>query len=106
MLTIFSKIKNLFKGESQKTLDLSKGELESFELDVDWSDISLGNSSNYISNSMKRHGICGYPTNSMIVLEDGSEYIPEQLSSHWEGYNNSPKFKPKNIVYNLLKDGN
>jgi hypothetical protein len=103
MVTIFKKIKQLFKKKELESTNLSTGELESFELDVDWSDISLGNNSNYIANAMKRNGIHGRATNSMVVLEDGSEYIPEQLSVHWEGYNNSPKFKPKKIVYNLLK---
>ena len=104
MVTIFNKIKNMFKKEEPQSLELSKGEIDSFELDIDWCDISLGNDSNYISNAMRRNGIYGYSTNSVIVLEDGSEYIPEQLSVHWEGYNNSPKFKPKKIVYNFLKE--
>lgn len=93
----------MFKKKESESLDLISGELSSFELDVDWCDISSGNSGNYILNSMRRHGVYGQPTNCMIVLEDGSEYIPEQLSEHWEAYNNSAKFKPKKIVYNLLK---
>lgn len=104
MVTFLNKIRNMFKKSECTCLNHSKQKLEYFVLDVDWSDISLGNSSNYIVNSMKRHGIYGYPTNSMIVLEDGSEYIPENLSDHWEGFNNSNKFKPKKIVYNRLED--
>jgi hypothetical protein len=72
---------------------------DEFDLDIIWDDVS---SDNILVSAMRRHGIHGYPTNCLIVLEDGSEYIPEELSDHWEAYNSSEKFKPKLIKYKKL----
>ena len=72
-----------------------------FELDISWEDISWGyalDDSNVIHRAMKRNGLQGYVTSCLIVL-DGCSYIPQELSSHWEAYHDSPKLKPVNIKY-------
>lgn len=104
MKTLFKKIKSYFsKTEVVNNLNIkSDNKPEFFELDIDWSDISYSDQENILKFSMKRHGIYGYPTESMIILEDGSEYIPEQLTEHWNAYHNSHKLKPTTIRYNLL----
>lgn len=103
MPNFFEKLKTLFKKKNATSSESNKEEYaDSFELDICWQDISKSETDNYIVSAMKRHGVYGYPTSSMIILEDGSEYIPEQLSDHWEAYNSSIKFKPKTITYNKL----
>jgi hypothetical protein len=82
---------------------ISKNHKEDFEIEVDWEDISRGvpnsRQGSVITHAMKRHGLYGYATECLLVLEDGTVYIPRQLSDHWECYLNSPKLKPKSITY-------
>jgi hypothetical protein len=104
MKNLFKKFKGYFvKKEVIDDLNIKTDDKpEFFELDVDWCDISYSDSDNVLKISMKRHGIYGFATESMIILEDGSEYIPEQLTEHWNAYHNSVKLKPTTIRYNLL----
>jgi hypothetical protein len=82
--------------------DICDSELNSFELDISWRDISestYSNDNNIIVRSMKRNGFNGKVTSSSITLDNGNCYVPQQLSDHWEVYNDSPKIKPINIKY-------
>ena len=78
---------------------------ENIELDITWGDISSGISSSkngsVIAYSMRRNGIFGYATQNKLILETGEIYSPVELSDHWEAYINSPKMKPRKIVYFL-----
>lgn len=92
----------MFSSSDSVKVDVNLDKPESFELDITWNDISHSQSENILKSAMKRNGVFGYPTNSLIVLEDGTEYIPENLSLHWECYHNSVKVKPKHIKYNII----
>jgi hypothetical protein len=67
-----------------------------------WDDIAsatISDDNNVISRAMKRNGYNGKVTSCLIILDNGCSYIPEQLSDHWEAYNDSPKIKPSSIKY-------
>jgi hypothetical protein len=102
-MSFLSKIKNKFNKKSNSSTVAE----EEFELDISWDDISMATqdnkSNNCISRAMKRMGLYGRTTECLLILDDGSEYYPQQLSCHWEAYNSSPKFKPKLITYKRLK---
>jgi hypothetical protein len=109
MKKLISNFKNLFK----KILFLDKSKLidsadkydevlDSFELDILWEDIrestySIDN--NIITRCMKRNGFHGVVSPCLIILDSGATYVPQELSQHWECYNNSLKTKPINIKY-------
>lgn len=101
---ILSKIKNKFK----KNTDLCSYIGDEFELDISWDDISMStqeidNSNNCITRAMKRVGVYGKPTECLVILNDGREFYPQELSCHWEAYNSSPKLRPKLIKYKQMK---
>lgn len=77
-----------------------------FELMIEWEDVAKGipdsRNESIITQAMKRNGIYGYSTESLLVLENGITYYPEQLSVHWEAYISSAKFKPTTIKYLYL----
>ena len=103
MIVFFKKIINLFMNLlSEKT---ESKPLENIELEITWSDIASGTSNSrygsVLAYSMRRNGMFGYATESNIVLENGDVYYPVDLSSHWEAYINSPKIKPKTLLYFL-----
>lgn len=110
---MFKKLENLFRsfksGHSKNTTisEVVNNNDSNIELDIIWEDISNAvansNTDSIINNAMKRNGIYGYVTSCLLITEEGREYIPEQLSDHWMGYMCSPKFKPKKIVYHLIK---
>ena len=76
------------------------------KLDIDWSDINSGvdksKNDSSISMSLKRHGYFGTSTESMIILENGATYIPQELSDHWQLFNGSLKSRPILITYTYL----
>lgn len=110
---MFKKLENLFRsfksGHCVNTIspEIENTNASNIELDIIWEDISNAvansNTDSIINNAMKRNGIYGYVTSCLLITEEGREYIPEQLSDHWMGYMCSPKFKPKKIVYHLIK---
>ena len=94
---MLKKLKQLLFGkDSDIVVDNSK----IIELDIQWEDLTK---ESILVSAMKRNGIYGYPTQCLLVLQDGTEYMPTQLSDHWEAYINSPKFKPKTIKYELIE---
>lgn len=110
---MFKKLENIFRsfksGHCVKPIssEVDNTNSSNIELDIIWEDISNSvpnsNTDSIINNAMKRNGIYGYVTSCLLITEEGKEYIPEQLSDHWMGYMCSPKFKPKKIVYHLVK---
>ena len=102
MVVIFKKFINMFVNLLSKKSE-SKKLPENVELEITWGDISSGvsNSKNgsVIAHSMRRNGLFGYATENCIVLETGETYYPVELSYHWEAYINSPKLKPKTLLY-------
>lgn len=102
MIVFFKKIIVMFKNLLSKE---SSDVIESIELDINWGDISSGiASSKYgstLAYAMRRNGYFGYATENKIILETGEIYSPTELSDHWDAYLNSPKLKPKKIVYFL-----
>lgn len=93
---MLKKLKQFFlKGEGTEVQISNKF----IHLEIAWEDLTR---ESILVSAMKRNGIYGYPTSCLLVLQDGSEYIPNQLSDHWEAYINSPKFKPKVIQYQLI----
>ena len=73
------------------------------EIGIEWDDIVNGLPSSetncIISNSFRRYGLEGQVTACKVVLNNGTVYIPYQLSDHWEAFIGSPKIKPKIIKY-------
>ena len=95
---VIDKIK-LFKNKNSEEI------YNSFELNILWDDIrssTFSDDNNIIARAMKRNGFRGTTNSCMIILDNNISYIPEQLSDHWEAYNNSLKFKPVNIKYMKL----
>ena len=102
-MSILSKIKNSFK-KTKKSFSYVEDE---FELDISWEDISMAtktdnNSNNCIVRAMKRMGLYGHSTESLVILDDGRTFYPQQLSCHWEAFNLSPKLSPKLIKYKYI----
>jgi hypothetical protein len=101
MVVIFKKFINMFVNLLSKKTKTKP--LENVELEITWGDIASGvsNSKNgsVIAHSMRRNGLFGYATENCIVLETGEVYYPVELSYHWEAYINSPKLKPKSLLY-------
>lgn len=101
MVVIFKKFINMFVNLLSKKTKTKPP--ENVELEITWGDISSGvsNSKNgsVIAHSMRRNGLFGYATENCIVLETGETYYPVELSYHWEAYINSPKLKPKTLLY-------
>lgn len=101
MVVIFKKFINMFVNLLSKKSKTKPP--ENVELEITWGDISSGvsNSKNgsVIAHSMRRNGLFGYATENCIVLETGETYYPVELSYHWEAYINSPKLKPKTLLY-------
>ena len=79
---------------------------EIIKVDVSWDDISEGVAesadNSIISRSLRKHGYYGTVTQSLLVLEDGSTYIPENLTDHWTLFYSSPKCRPAYLTYNIL----
>jgi hypothetical protein len=103
-MSFLSKIKNKFKKKTNSCSYIG----DEFELDISWEDISMAtqdddNSNNCLIRAMKRVGLYGQPTECLVVLDDGREFYPQQLSCHWEAYNSSPKLSPKLIKYKQMK---
>jgi hypothetical protein len=101
MVVIFKKFINMFVNLLSKK---SKTKIpENVELEITWGDISSGVSNSkhgsVLAHSMRRNGLFGYATENCIVLENGETYYPVELSYHWEAYINSPKLKPKTLLY-------
>jgi hypothetical protein len=101
MIVFFKKLMNMVENLLSKK---SNTEIkENIELDITWGDISSGVSSSkngsVIAYSMRRNGMFGYATENKLILETGEIYSPVELSDHWEAYINSPKMKPRKIVY-------
>lgn len=103
MIVFFKKLVNMVENLLSKKSDIEIK--ENIELDITWGDISSGISSSkngsVIAYAMRRNGIFGYATQNKLILETGEIYSPVELSDHWEAYINSPKMKPRNIVYFL-----
>lgn len=102
-MSFLSKIKNKFKKKTNLSFYIG----DEFELDISWEDISMAtldnnNSNNCITRAMKRIGVYGQPTECLVILDDGREFYPQQLSWHWEAYNSSPKLSPKLIRYKQM----
>lgn len=94
------------KNKLFKDAEISKyNEDTDLYLDIDWEDIAMGGDSednNCLYRAMKRQGIYGTLTPSLLILEDGTELLPHELSWHWEAYNQSTKVKPMRIKYTKL----
>lgn len=75
-------------------------------IDIDWDDISGGvresSDNSVISRALRKHGYHGIVSESLIELENGSVYYPEDLTIHWELFYSSMKSKPATINYKLL----
>lgn len=102
MIEFFKKLIDMVKNVlSKESLETN----ENIELDITWGDISSGiSSSKYgstLAYAMKRNGYFGYATENKLILETGEIYTPTELSDHWDAYLNSPKLKPKKIIYYL-----
>jgi len=69
-------------------------------IDIGWEDLSTDS---IMGSALSRNGLYGHATSCLLILNDGREYIPLNISDHWEAYINSPKFRPKTITYQLLK---
>ena len=95
-------IKNIFKKNNMNIQDnyFDVENNSNIILDIEWEDLAKDS---ILKSAMTRNGIYCYATSCMLVLEDGTEYVPVQLSDHWEAYIDSPKFKPKRIIYHKLK---
>jgi len=103
-MSILTRFKNKFK----KELNSSSYILEEFDLEISWDDISMAtqdnnNTNNCLARAMKRIGVYGQPTECLVILDDGREFYPQELSWHWEAYNSSPKLSPKSIKYKQIK---
>ena len=102
-MSIFSKIKNKFKNKDNSCFHIGN----EFELDISWEDISMSTqdniSNNSLSRALKRIGIHGKPTECLVILNDGREFYPQQLSCHWEAYTSSLKLIPKLIKYKQME---
>jgi hypothetical protein len=101
MIVFFKKIINMFMNLLSEKPELKTP--ETLELEITWGDISSGVSNlkngSVLAYSMKRNGMFGYAMEDCIVLETGETYYPVDLSYHWEAYINSPKLKPKTVLY-------
>lgn len=79
---------------------------DSIKIDIDWDDISGGvkesPDNSIISRAMRKHGYHGIVCESLIKLENGLVYYPEDLTTHWELFVSSLKSKPAEINYKLL----
>lgn len=88
----------------EKSIDTKS---QKIEIDIDWDDINRSTpNSKYdsiISKAMKKHGYYGYSTECVLVLENGEEYIPNDLTEHWHAFLGSPKVKPTTITYSKIK---
>lgn len=73
------------------------------EIGIEWDDIINGlpssETDSVISNCFKRYGLMGKVTACKVILDNGTVYVPQQLSDHWEAFIGSPKIKPKTIKY-------
>jgi len=103
-MSFLSKIKNKFKKKINSFSNIE----DEFELDISWDDISMStkdtnNLNNSIVRAMKRIGVYGHSTECLVILDDGREFYPQELSWHWEAYNLSPKLSPKLIKYKQMK---
>jgi hypothetical protein len=89
--------------ETKKFVDTKS---KNITIEIEWDDIlnstPNSNTDSIISKAMRRSGYYGHVTESLLILENGEEYIPNELSDHWEAFLGSAKFKPKVITYSKL----
>lgn len=94
---------NPSKDEENSTVTLIG---DSIDIDFEWDDICSGignsNDASPINKAFNRYGYKPIVSNSFITIDD-IEYIPEQLSNHWELFHCSPKAIPLKITYVRLK---
>lgn len=90
--------------EEMNSIDLKSNNIK---IDIDWEDINKSlpscKDNSIISKAMKRHGYYGYSTECYIILENGEEYFPQELTEHWHAFLGSPKCKPTTINYSKTK---
>jgi hypothetical protein len=87
----------------EKSIDIKS---QKIEIDIDWEDINKSTpkskKDSIISKAMRRNGYYGYSTECILVLDNGEEYVPNELTEHWHAFLGSPKVKPTKITYHKL----
>lgn len=106
--TFLTEKKNVISKEVVESPKLDTLVESEIVIDVDWNDIGSGVSessdNSIISRALRKHGYHAVVSESIITLDNGNEYIPVNLTDHWELYYGSRKAKPAVIYYQILQN--